>query len=69
MKLFLATFKLEHHRYMNGTKRDTNTSMRLVWANHADEAYDKLIAAVEIHGGHGGDHITAFDIDVTEAIS
>jgi hypothetical protein len=69
MKLFLATFRLEHNPYMGRTRVDKEVSMRLIWAASDDEAEKKLYAALEKPARPGDDSTYVKDLDINEAIS
>jgi hypothetical protein len=68
MKLFLATFKLEHNAYMGRTKVDKETSVRLVWAETEEEAEEKLNATLCIPASPGGDSRYLLEVEINEAI-
>jgi hypothetical protein len=69
VKLFLATFRLEHNPYMGRTRIDKEVTTRLIWADDNIEAEKKLFAAVEVLATPGGDSTYVTDLDINEAIS
>ncbi len=67
MKLYLCTFRVDHTPYMGSTKKGEK-DFRLVWANHPDEAHDKLVDAVAPRTGPGDDSYWLHDFEAHEAI-
>lgn len=69
MKLFLATFTIDEYRYMRDRIRHPEKEMRIIWAEDAEQAEQKLRNTVESKGNPGDDRMYVENLDITEAIS
>ena len=68
MKLYLISFIVDRTPYM-GDRKKGYRDQRIVWANTADEAQDKLEAAVAPRSEHGDDGYHLHSIEIHEAIA
>lgn len=65
MKIFLATFDLEHTRYMG--KTTTEKKIRLVWAEDEEGAREKISLEYD-YTSPGDDSYWARNIELEEAL-
>lgn len=67
MTLYIATFKIETTQYMGDTKT-SDQQIRLIRAEHVDDAEDKLNFEVERHDPYGTSR-SVVDLEITACIT
>lgn len=67
MKLWLAQFKLERYRYMEGSTTDEQYTFRLIKGKDKAEVEEKIKSLFE-YGSQGGDARSVVDFEANECI-